>query len=174
MKTLNDNFTALSDRVAAIEDQGSPDDAQSEDSPSDNAEDMRNNLQAIHNDELLNRRVQQRLWDLHLLDNDDDDDHSPSRAQGRKKSGRVRTTNDLVQKDVEWPHFHVYRGSNRALAKYDELTVQEIVMGYTSIPKNVDSKLAKTMVGHLHEFLMTDDLEYSWPAVQNYHAILLQ
>ena len=173
VQTMSTNVSSLSERVGRLEERN--EDAASEvviASPQDRSPD-RPNLLDIRQDEPLNRRVEQRLRDLNLIGADSEEDESPHTKTGMKKSGRVRTTNDLVQIDIQWPHFFVYRGANRAPAKYDELTIAEFVTGYTRITLNVDHKLAKLMLAHLNE-LMVDASKYSWPAVRNYHAILLQ
>lgn len=64
----------------------------------------------------LGAKVKQRMGDFHLqlTDNEDEDNifHIPQ-PQGTfkgKRSGRTKTVNDIILKEVDWPYFHVYRG----------------------------------------------------------------
>ena len=73
---------------------------------------------SLSTDVKLIRKVKQRLADLGMdstktsEDSDDDTHKHPARKRG-KKSGRTRTADDILTKNVEWPLYSVYRGSER-------------------------------------------------------------
>ena len=134
----------------------------------------------LRDDQMLQDQVQERLQQLGLLpDTDSDGDESVlpkqlSQHTGQgKKSGRLRTTSHIVRKHVEWPHFHIFRGGDRAPVEYDSLTISEFVLGYTHIVRTAEKKLVPLLLIHLTE-LMSDTAEYSWESVRNFHGILLQ
>jgi len=72
-------------------------------------------------EEELAAKVKDRMSSLHLIQDSDSDSDSEvtckkdTKKKG-KKSGRARTADDLILKDVDWPHFYVYRGANRQAA----------------------------------------------------------
>ena len=99
----------------------------------------------------------------------------PSRPRRRgKKSGRASTSDDIVTKDVDWPHFYVYRGRDCRPSKYEELSVEEFAFGYieSSTAKQVSQEHKATLLSHMSN-LMQDAMNYSRPAARNFHGILL-
>ena len=86
----------------------------------------------VSDDVRLQQLVTNRLTELGLdesSDSEDDSSHTPRRQRG-EKSGRVKTAGDVVVKEVDWPHYYVYRGADRKAAKYEYLSVQEFAFGY--------------------------------------------
>ena len=138
---------------------------------------------AVHdNSSDLGTRVRARMADLNLLHHDtsdnasseegDSSDQKPRRAGKGKKSGRARTANDIVVTEIDWPHYHVYRGPDRRPAKYSELTVDEFVLGYLISMQSEGPATQLHMQRHLLE-LMRDTGDYTWESVKNFHAVLL-
>ena len=87
----------------------------------------------------LGAHVRARMTDLNLLHDDtsghetSDDEDKKNKATKRgkdKKLGHARTVDDIIVSEIDWPHYHVYRGNERRPAKYAEVTVQEFVFGY--------------------------------------------
>ena len=69
----------------------------------------------------------------------DSDDPSPPRTHSKShklKSGRSRTSEDIVKRQVDWPHFNVFKGPSRKAAEYDSLSIAEFVFGYLAMPSN--------------------------------------
>ncbi len=85
-----------------------------------------------------------------------------------KKSGRVRTADDRVQKIVSWPHFYVYDPTTAESIKYNELNVQQFMFGFCN--QILDNW--KNMIVHLKE-LMQDASDISWENARNYHGLIL-
>jgi hypothetical protein len=99
--------------------------------------------------------------------------HKKSKSKP-KKSGRVRTTEEVIMHDVEWPHFHVYRGAALDPAVYDDMRVDEFVYGYLQDALELPNGSKKRhMLQHLAD-LMGDSLEYGWESARNSHGIVLQ
>ena len=96
------------------------------------------------------------------------------RKSHRYKSGRGRTTNDLVLRRVPWPHHGVYKGQAPKPAMFDTLSIPEFVSGYLghATKPNLPSATQAAMLSHLRE-LMHDASAYPWEGVRNYHGILL-
>ena len=108
-------------------------------------------------------------------DEDRDKEKHKKKKKGKKnKSGRARTTEDFVVKEVPWPHYGVYKGVARKPADYDSLTIPEFVFGYVDLlrRKSLDSKTRQIMLGHLQD-LMEDAISYPWASVRNFHGVLL-
>ena len=69
-----------------------------------------------------------------------DDDGTPAEdiptggknIHSSRKSGRTRTTEDLIVRYVHWPHFGIYKGPSRKPAAYDDLSMPEFVAGYVN------------------------------------------
>jgi hypothetical protein len=124
--------------------------------------------------------VRQRLLELHAGDedggtSDDDDVTTLLNIKGRgKRSGRSRTSDQRISKDIDWPHFYVYRGPEMAPAKYSDLSVQEFVAGFlASLEHSKESPAVQAkMLAHLKE-LMQDAADFPWASVRNFHAVLL-
>ena len=86
----------------------------------------------------LKEKVREWMAELHLLDdsdkNDDDDiitrHTQPSvRPSSRGKSGRSRTCEDIVVKEIDWSHYYVYRGHTRKPDTYEDLSIAEFAYG---------------------------------------------
>ena len=96
-----------------------------------------------------------------------------TKGKSTKRSGRAKTADDVVHQDVDWPHFHVYRGQDRQPAEYEQLTVPEFVLGYiTSLMYDSNTSAKARKLEHLRELVM-DAATYPWSDVRNYHAIVL-
>ena len=128
----------------------------------------------------LQEKVVTRMADLNLLhvDSDDlseDEDATPRRRRATrgKKSGRARTAEDLVVRDIAWPHYPVYLGPERRAAKYAELTPEQFVYGFLHNMKREAPAVQQIMKQHLQD-LMQDAMEYGWDNARAYHGLLLQ
>jgi hypothetical protein len=171
-----DMFQAISDRLTAIEDRElsrptqEPDESDSEPEAA--------TATSLARDQKLASKVRGRMAELNLLEDSDDDDAGndarDTRKSRGKKSGRAKTIQDIVVREIDWPQYHVYRGVDRRPAKYEDLAIQEFVYGFLcQILDGTDSKANKnTMLQHLRH-LMSDACEYPWPNVRNFHGIVL-
>lgn len=127
----------------------------------------------------LAQQVRSRMATLQLLQDSGSDSEpearpSSSRRKKGKKSGRARTAEDIVLRDIDWPHYHVYRGSNRNAARYEDLNVQEFTFGYLSCMRaaSTTEDTRSIMLQHL-QGLMQDATDYPWEGVRNAHGIIL-
>ena len=166
----------MNNRLELIENQDANDGASSSAS-SVAAEGAAANPSSLRADLGLQTRIDARMRDLKLQDAEsDDDDHGRPRGKhNRMKSGRDKTSAECVSTQIEWPHYYVFRGSDRRPARYDELSVPEFVAGYMKIVTDnvADVHTTTLMLNHLHD-LMSDVTEHSWDNVRNCHAIILQ
>ncbi len=151
--------------------------------------------ESLRQDPRLMKKIAQRMRELNLLQHgrdsgesnsssdesseDEDKSHRKSARHRKKKgkpqrSGRVRTTEEVIMHDVEWPHFHVYRGAALQPAVYDDIHVDEFVYGYLQDALELrDGSKKRHMLQHLAD-LMGDSLEYGWESARNSHGIVLQ
>ena len=131
----------------------------------------------------LKEKVRERMAELYLLDDsdkDDDDDIITRRTQpsvrpsSRGKSGRSRTCEDIVVKEIDWPHYYVYRGHTRKPATYEDLSIAEFAYGFvSSILDGHDAPETRdNMLMHFRD-LMQDAMDYPWQNVRNFHGVLL-
>ena len=134
---------------------------------------------SLQKDYHLQQAVEERLKEYFGLeyetDSDDDREGEPKKKKlkGKKKSGRKRTAEDKVLKEVDWPHLYIYKGPSRKPAEYEKLTMAEFVHGSISIMQTCkDNKVKDLLLQHLKEN-MEDATEYSFESVRNYHAIVL-
>ena len=117
----------------------------------------------------LQQDVRSRIADLGILgdvaSSSDSEAEATSKSHCTKhkstKSGRSRTDDDVITKEIDWPHYHVYRGADRQPAKYEDLSIAELTFGYLSsvlhVRENTDTQ--GKMLNHLHE-LMRDAMDY--------------
>ena len=127
---------------------------------------------------ILADEVRRRLAYLQESSTSSDSDngvrkHHTRRGKSRKKrSGRGRTTEDFVVRDMPWPHHGVYKGPERRAATFDTLSVQEFVFGYVGNIDAAPDKDKAPMLQHLRE-LMHDAMYHPWASVRNYHGVVL-
>lgn len=124
----------------------------------------------------IQQRVSARMADLNLLEISDDEGEQPQQTSRRtrgKKSGIARTAEDIVQRDIRWPHYPVYLGPERRAAKYTDLTPEQFVFGYLDNMEAESPGTRDTMLKHLKS-LMQDAMEFSWANARSFHGILLQ
>ncbi len=191
MSGLQGSIDSMDARLEKVEGNGetegeteSETEHQEEDKGSEDTEEEQREkvVKDLQTDKQIQAAVKQRLRELQLA-SDDDEDLSDDGAGGGaaafiskrgKKSGRARTANERIKKEVDWPHFHIYRGSDMEPAKYGDLTVQEFVNGFLASRKYCDETLAtrERMLEHLQE-MMQDAADYPWANVRNYHGIVL-
>ena len=78
-------------------------------------------------DQHLHRQVIARIAELHLSlttrseESDSGTGKSKQKRKG-KKSGRAQTADDIVIREIDWPHYYVHQGTEGKPAKYEDLT----------------------------------------------------
>ena len=122
-------------------------------------------------------RVTHALKDFGLDDDGTPAEDTPTGGKNihsSRKSGRTRTTEDLIVRYVHWPHFGIYKGPSRKPAAYDDLSMPEFVAGYVNclLRHNTDDNNKDHMLHHLQD-LMHDATMYPWRNVRNFHGIVL-
>lgn len=121
--------------------------------------------------------VKGRLAELNLISDDSDDAATAEteirRTNKGKKSGRAKTAEDVIVREIDWPHFYVHRGHSRQAARYEDLTIPEFTFGYLSMITNGNHSPTETehMLNHLRE-LMRDAMDFPWQNVRNFHGVL--
>ena len=141
----------------------------------DPASQLRNGIPVVsdlRNDNNINSQVARRLaqldFDSEFVDNNFE---THSRRRG-KKSGQSRTVEDTVIREIDWPHFYVYRGNERRPTHYSDLTVSEFVLGFLSMIDNPRNGFNKDLMLSLLKDLMNDISQYGWNQIRNYYKIL--
>ncbi len=130
----------------------------------------------LDSDNVLQKHVKARMSELQLVDSSDDstDEEATRKSKLSKKSGRSKTANDVITKQINWPHYYVYRGPDRKPATYEDLSLAEFVHGYISCMNQdrVNPATKVRMLEHLQS-LTKDAAQYPWESVRNFHAIVL-
>lgn len=190
MQSIQSAMELLNKRVGDLEaksqDSGDSekDEVPDELTPERSSHQKKESAKTLRHDAALREAVRRRMIELNLEDTDSEDseEDSPSTEskatfskKGKpKKSGRVRTTEEVVVQNVAWPHFHVYRGAARDPAAFDDLQVDEFVFGYLQdVLETSTGSRRENMIKHLAD-LMGDSLEYGWQSARNSHGIILQ
>ena len=136
---------------------------------------------SLRSDSNLQKHVKSRMAALKLLDKEDTDSDTDGddidkqsksvKPRNIRKSGRNRTADDVISKEIDWPHYHCYRGPDRLPARYEELSIPEFVQGYltTALDGKQNAQTREKMLRHLQE-LMRDASDHRWEHVRNYHA----
>ncbi len=129
----------------------------------------------LRQDVRLREKVQKRLGELDLLESEDDTPRRSSQSDRGKKSGRSKTANDIIVRDVDWPHFYVYRGPSRQAATYEDLSLGEFAFGYICSVLDAGNVTASTnvMLRYLRDILR-DAIDFPWPVVRNFHGVVAQ
>ena len=116
--------------------------------------------------------VSQRMVDLGLYeDGADNSSDSADRRKG-KKSGLSRTVEDRVLREIDWPHFYIYRGQDRRSPHFGELTLAEFLFGFLSMVNNPRNNLNKELMLSILKDMMLDATQFGWPQIRNYYSIL--
>ena len=130
---------------------------------------------SLQKNKTLTSKLRERLAQLRLGDTTDESEEEQCKSTTKKgkKSGRARTVQDIVVKDIDWPHFYVYRGSDRKPASYEDLSIPEFVYGYTTqMTEEKDGTIKEKMAVHLN-MLMRDAIDFTWQNVRNFHGVFL-
>ena len=104
---------------------------------------------------------------------DDQEVTSPQPKKCQKAiSGRLRTADNTVVKQITLPHELIYTQAVLP-AVYEDLSPMLFVNGYLEVLATVKDDTKELMLSHLQE-LMADGEAYGWPVVLVYHAACLQ
>ena len=71
------------------------------------------NIDQLRANQQVSDCVSQRMLDLGLCEDGVDGSYDKSDRRKGKKSGLSRTVEDQVLKEIDWPHFYIYRGQDR-------------------------------------------------------------
>ena len=135
-------------------------------------------LTSLQQNTVLQAQVLKRVNQLIGLDSDEEDqdkeDPLPKQRYLGKRSGRVKTADDRVLKQVDWPHYYIYRAGSASSTKYHDLTAPEFTYGYISqiLEGKFDERDCKLKLRHLRD-LMQDATDFSWENARNFHGIVL-
>ena len=117
---------------------------------------------ALRNNAAIVNKAAERLAQLDLNDFDLPDHVAATSANRGKKSGCVTKSSDKIKTVMDWPHFHVTRGVNAVPASYDELSLEEFILGYVRMLRDADCAFDKEVMWEFLEDLMEDAIDFSW------------
>ena len=109
---------------------------------------------------------------LRLLDSDVNT--VSGKHTNHSKSGRYRTCNTNIQRYIQWPQEHVFVGSSRKPITYDELNVQQFLLGHlvtAMAPENIADR--ENMLQYIIK-LLRESVDGSFIASKGAHACVLQ
>ena len=137
-------------------------------------------LEDLRQEPNLLRKADRALKDLNVFsgsDDSDDEDVAPSRRKKKSvKSGKDLKISSNVIKVEKWPHvFLTVAQYSRSGRKYDDLTVEEFVAGYSAILAQPDVSVAEVnaRIKHLQK-LMYLAMRNTWRSVLLFHSLCLQ
>ena len=117
--------------------------------------------------------VNRRLAELGLEDDlDTDDTEGPNFRRRVRRSGMARTVEDQVLVEIDWPHFHLYRGNDRRPARFNELTPIEFSYGFMMMLNNHQSRFDRVVMTDLFTDILTDALSFPWEQVRNFYRVV--
>ena len=79
-----------------------------------------------------------------------------------RKSGAVSRATDQVRIITDWPHYHIVRGPNLTPSSYEELSLEEFVLGYIRMINDRHSVYDSQVMWNLLEDLLEDAIDFSW------------
>ena len=99
----------------------------------------------------------------------------PSRKSQPRRSGRVRTADERIVKEVDWPHYFVWSHKNgdRFPATYNDLSVEQFVQGFIACVKQEDDPGVRNHMLTYLGTLMRDAVEVPWHSCRAFNAIVL-
>lgn len=134
----------------------------------------------------LVQRADDQLHSLGLVFDEDDEHDSvtsldqrrnpPHLATGKLKSGKEAKLTSEVRDPQYWPHSHLSFSRGRGEVRYDDLTLEEFVAGYTQIllRPTLPAVEKQARLQHLVS-IMYLAMQYEWSAILQYHeAVLLE
>lgn len=124
-------------------------------------------------DEAAARKARRRLADLGLLGDDTDEEAGPGarrRTKAPVSSGKCRTAEHRVRREIDWPHYYVY--NNEGGAWYSKLTLPEFVYGFTCMIENAPPSEAPILLKYFKELMSDCAAGYKWEVVRGCHLII--
>ena len=127
-------------------------------------ETLKNNVEVVN-------RAAQRIHELNLQEYDLPDAMKigTGSINRGKKSGSVSKASDKVIKDLDWPHYHITRGINLTPSSYEELSLEEFILGYIRMLRDTDSTFDKDVMLEVLEDLMEDTIDFSWGNAKGFY-----
>ena len=122
-----------------------------------NPEVLKRNAELV---ELTNRRLQELdIMDSHYQDVLNFGNNIQTRG---KRSGSVSKASDQIRNSIDWPHFHVFRGINMMPSSYEEMSLEEFILGYVRMLRDSDSQFDNSIMLEMLENLMEDTIDFKW------------
>ena len=152
------------------DDEGSEDNAEAEIAPATDNPDVPSLCELRRNYE-VGREVNRRLAEMDLEDDIDGEHRQGTRRRG-KKSGAARTVQDTVLRDIDWPHFHIYKPPGAEPMTFSSLSVQEFVYGFQHMVDQPDARLDRSVMWDVLKGMMEDAMEYPWQNVRDFYWVV--
>ena len=89
-----------------------------------------------------------------------------------KESGTVSTGTDLVETAIDWPHFHVRKGPDRALPEYKQLSSEEFVLGFLRMLCSSKNSFDNTRKLEILKEVMEDAVVFGWEQARAFYRMI--
>ena len=89
-----------------------------------------------------------------------------------KKSGQARTNEDFVVREVEWPHFHVFKGSDRKATRFEDMNLADFVYGFLTMLESPRSRFSTPVMLEILKGVVSDAMDFPWQNVRNCYRII--
>ena len=103
--------------------------------------------------------------------NDQTGDNPRWRARA-KKSGTVSKGTDTVKDIIDWPHFHIRKGSMRTTPEYADITSEEFVLGFIRMLQDPESKYDRDRMLEILRDLMEDAVDFGWGRARAFYGMI--
>ena len=100
-------------------------------------------LSSLRDNERIEACVSRRLAEIGLDDEPGEYFSETQKTKRGKRSGISRTVEDQVLREIDWPHFYIYRGADRKPTLFNDLTLAEFNFGFLAMldsPRSVFNK----------------------------------
>ena len=88
------------------------------------------------------------------------------RGDSRQQHCATRSPSTRVVLSDDWPHFYVFKGTNRKPATFDELEVDECEYGCLKMMENCGSHVIKSVLLSLLTSTIHDSADLGWSVAQ--------
>ena len=113
-----------------------------------------------------------REWGLHDEgDYDGQMTSHPWRAR-IKKSGTVSTATDEVKVAIDWPHYHVQKGPDRAAPEYKHLSSEEFVLGFLRMLRSPENSFDNARMLEILQEVMEDAVDFGWERARAFYGMI--
>ena len=120
------------------------------------------NVNTLQNNSDIIRQAANRLAELESQDAGCTDSLLFKAESRGKKSGAISKATDRIVASIDWPHYHIFRGINLTPSAYEELSVEEFMLGFICMLLDSGSEFDMHVMLEVAKDLLEDSIDFSW------------